>query len=54
MKTYCTKCNVKCEVIEIEGYDMEECWGAMVKRPWFEDVSDCCEAEVEEVEDEVD
>ena len=52
MKTICTKCDQECDVITIEGYDIEECWGAPVRRPWFEDVSECCEAEIEEIADE--
>ena len=46
----CTKCGEPCEVITIENYDIEEFWGAPVKRYYSDDVSECCQAEVEEVE----
>ena len=51
IKTICINCDQPCEVITIHGSDTEEFWGAPVQRPWSEDVSECCEAEIEEVED---
>lgn len=54
VKTICCKCDKECEVISVEDYDIEEFWGAPVRRYYSDDVSDCCEAEIEELEDEVD
>ena len=48
----CTKCGEPCEIIQIEEYDIEEFWGAPVKRYYYEDASECCHAEAEEVDDE--
>ncbi len=52
MKTICTKCGEECEVITVWGSDPDEFWGAPCQRPWSEDASECCEAEVEEIDDE--
>tara|TARA_R110000803_G_scaffold192258_1_gene255031 strand:- start:374 stop:565 length:192 start_codon:yes stop_codon:yes gene_type:complete len=51
MKTFCSRCNLECDVISVENFDWEEFWGAPVKRYYTDDISDCCEAEIEEVED---
>lgn len=48
---FCSKCDLPCEVLQIELFDWEEFWGAPVKRYYYEDVSECCEAEVFEDED---
>ena len=48
----CAKCDQVCEVISIHGSDTEEFWGAPVQRPWSEDASECCEAEVYPDEEE--
>jgi hypothetical protein len=47
----CSKCGLECEAVFITLYDNDEFWGAPCKRPYTEEVSECCEAEVEEVED---
>jgi hypothetical protein len=44
----CSKCEKECEVITVEGYDIEEFWGAPVRRYYYDDVSDCCQEEVED------
>ena len=48
----CVKCEEPCEVITITGSDTEECWGAPVQRPWSEDASECCGAEIYESDDD--
>ena len=51
-QAYCDKCDQPCDIITIHGSDTEEFWGAPVQRPWSEDVSECCEAEVYEKDEE--
>lgn len=46
----CTKCGKACDVVTSHWKEKEEFWGAPCWRDCYEDVSECCEAEMEEVD----
>lgn len=48
----CTECNLPCDVITLHWKERDEFWGAPCWRDCYEDVSECCEAEMTEVEEE--
>lgn len=47
----CTECNLPCDVITLQWKERDEFWGAPCWRDCYEDVSECCEAEMTEVEE---
>ena len=47
----CTKCNLPCEEITIHWREKDEFWGAPCWRDIYEVVSECCEAEIVEMEE---
>ena len=48
----CTNCDKPCDTKEIrDGYGRQEYFGAMVVDSYLAEVSVCCEAETEEVDE---
>ena len=47
MLTFCKKCNTPCSTITVRNTDSDEFWGEKCERPYIEDLSDCCEADVQ-------
>lgn len=48
----CTKCEKPCETKEVDtGYGRQEYFGAIVTHSCIEELSVCCEWDVEEVEE---
>jgi hypothetical protein len=48
----CTSCDKPCETKEIRtGYGRQEYFGAMVVDSYLSDVSVCCEADTEEIDE---
>jgi len=50
----CENCGERCELIDVDDGGYEEVWGARIWVPAWTKVSDCCQAETEEVENEED
>ncbi len=46
----CTQCNQPCEIVTLHWQERDEFWGAPCWRDCYEDASECCEAEVMEIE----
>ena len=53
MKTFCLACNCECELITMQGSDPDEFWGVPCHRLWSEEVSECCRAEFELDDEEI-
>ena len=52
---WCAECGEPCEAIEIdEGYGVTEYWGAVSSHEDWVEVSDCCEADLIDDEEERD
>lgn len=48
----CEKCDTLCDLVAVDNGNYEEVWGARMWIPVWEDVSDCCHAECEEISEE--
>ena len=48
----CVECGEVCEVIVKQWQEKENFWGAPCWRDCYEDVSQCCQAEAEEIEED--
>lgn len=48
----CWECRKSCELVTVWYKEKDEFWGAPCWRDVAEDVSDCCNAELEEIDED--